>query len=171
MIKVKILSGVSGCGKSSYISSLNGDYSVCSTDSFIQEYAKHLKMTYAQAYQDIQKNGMFSHATKKFYNDIESCITNGIDFVVDRTNLSSEGRKSLIQNLRLVANNLNKELYIETVYFDTDPKLIKQRLIQREKETGKHIPDDVIHTQFNTFEPVKPEEGHDNLVIINEKAV
>ena len=190
-IKVLILAGVSGCGKSTFTNSgaLDCDglhctrvpftygvkkpykLGICSTDSYLVDYANDNNLSYQEAYNEIQEKGLFRNATAKFYSDIEDNIKKDFSFVIDRTNLTSGGRKHLIENLRNTAKAIGKSLYIVTLYFDIPIETIKERLKKRESETGKTIPEDVILQQINSLENVKHEEGHDELRIIKSDGV
>ena len=96
-----ILVGSSGSGKSTHAKTLN--QIVCSTDKYEEEQASILGISYDNSFQISKSTGIFKRFTKYFYEDIEYCIKNNIDFVIDRTNLNSEIRCSLILKLRKMA--------------------------------------------------------------------
>ena len=171
-IKVWILAGVSGCGKSTFTnvlkSELNGKLNVCSTDSYIDDYCKENNVDYQEAYKQIQEKNLFRNATAKYYSDIEDSIKSETDFVVDRTNLTSGARKHLIENLRNTAKVLGHELSIRIVFFDIPIEELLRRNGLRSELIGKFIPPEVLLTQMKTLENVKHDEGHNILKKMDE---
>jgi len=171
-IKVWILAGVSGCGKSTFTnvlkSELNGKLNVCSTDSYIDDYCKENNVDYQEAYKQIQEKNLFRNATAKYYSDIEDSIKSETDFVVDRTNLTSGARKHLIENLRNTAKVLGHELSIRIVFFDIPKEELLRRNGLRSELIGKFIPPEVLLTQMKTLENVKHDEGHNILKKMDE---
>jgi len=176
-IKVWILSGVSGCGKSTFTNALksafenredNQKINVCSTDSYIDNYCKENNVDYQEAYKQIQEKNLFRNATAKFYNDIEDSIKCDTNFVIDRTNLTSGGRKHLIENLRNTAKVVGKTLNVRTILFNVPREKLLIRNDFRSKNKGKFIPLDVLDSQMKSFENVKHDEGHNSLNIVDE---
>jgi len=96
-----ILVGSSGSGKSTHAKTLG--QVICSTDKYIEEQASILEVSYDNAFKMSQSTDIFKKFTKYFYEDIEYCIRNCKDFVIDRTNLGSEIRFNLILKLRKMA--------------------------------------------------------------------
>ena len=176
-IKVWILSGVSGCGKSTFTNALksalenrenNMKINICSTDSFIDDYCKENNMKYQEAYQEIQEKKLFRNATAKFYADIEDSLKNDTNFVIDRTNLTSGGRKFLIENLRDTAKVIGKILDVRIVFFNVPREILLRRNESRMESEGKFIPLDVLESQMESLENVKHDEGHNSLSVIDE---
>ena len=99
-----ILVGSSGSGKSTHAKTLGKV--ICSTDKYVEEQASILGVSYDNAFKVSQSTGIFKKFTKYFYEDMEYCIRNDRDFVIDRTNLGSEMRFSLILKLRKMAKNI-----------------------------------------------------------------
>ena len=98
---ITILVGSSGSGKSTHAKTLN--QVICSTDKYVEEQANALGISYDNSFNMSQSTGIFKRFTKYFYDEIEYCIKNNIDFVIDRTNLGSEIRCNLILKLRKMA--------------------------------------------------------------------
>ncbi|MCH7967378.1 MAG: AAA family ATPase, partial [Thaumarchaeota archaeon] len=132
-----ILVGSSGCGKSTYARTLG--HVICSTDKYVEEQASKLGVSYDNAFQISQSIGIFKKFTKYFYEDIEFCIRNNKNFVIDRTNLGSEMRRSLITKLREMAKKYGKTIIIKGVYFVTPENVIWQRLEHRKVIEKKSI--------------------------------
>jgi len=101
-----ILVGSSGSGKSTHAQTLG--QVICSTDKYVEEQARILGVSYDNAFQISQSIGIFKKFTKYFYEDIEYCIRNNKNFVIDRTNLGSEMRCSLISKLRVMEKYFGK---------------------------------------------------------------
>ena len=74
VIFIKVLIGISGSGKSTYARELAKDYNeeICSTDKYVVEHAMSrlnedgAKLSYDQAFDDIQKNNLFGEIQGNF---------------------------------------------------------------------------------------------------------
>ncbi len=157
-----ILVGSSGSGKSTHAKTLN--QVICSTDKYVEEQANILGISYDNAFQISQSTGIFKRFTKYFYDDVEYCIKNNIDFVIDRTNLGSEIRCSLILKLRKMARSYGKTIIIKGVYFVIPENIIWQRLKHRKDIENKSIPPMLIREQIEKYELPTIEEGFDHLI-------
>ena len=168
LITATVLIGVSGSGKSTSISD-GALGQVCSTDKYVENYAKDRGLNYSDAFDKIQEENLFKDFTRLFYIDIEHCIRDDVDFVVDRTNLTIGSRKALIRTLHEIvekwqgSKNVNKEIEIKGISFEIPKDVVKKRLEERVKTTGKSIPEEVIDKQFEAFELPTIEEGFDKL--------
>jgi predicted kinase len=159
---ITILVGSSGSGKSTHAKTLN--QAICSTDKYVDEHASMLGVSYDNAFQIAQSTGIFKRFTKYFYEDIEYCIKNDKDFVIDRTNLGSEMRSSLILKLREMAKKYRKTIIIKGVYFVIPENVIWQRLKHRKIVENKSIPVMLIEEQIKKYELPTIKEGFDHLV-------
>jgi len=157
-----ILVGSSGSGKSTHAQTLG--QVICSTDKYVEEQASILGVSYDKAFQMSQSIGIFKKFTKYFYEDVEYCIRNNKDFVIDRTNLGSEMRCSLISKLREMARKYGKTIIIKGVYFVTPENVIWQRLEHREIIESKSIPVMLVEEQIEKYELPTIEEGFDYLI-------
>jgi len=157
-----ILVGSSGSGKSTYAKTLG--QVICSTDKYVEEQASILGLSYDNAFQISQSIGIFKKFTKYFYEDIENCIRNNKNFVIDRTNLSSEMRRSLISKLREMARKYGKTIIIKGVYFVIPEKIIWQRLERRKIIDSKSIPVMLVEEQIEKYELPTIEEGFDYII-------
>jgi predicted kinase len=167
--KCTILIGVSGSGKSTVINNKFKDEYVCSTDKYVENFAKERELNYSDAFDKIQEDNLFKDFTRLFYIDIETCIKNDVNFVIDRTNLTIGSRKALINTLNEFAEKYDKEIKINGLFFDIPKNVVKERLENRFKETGKSIPEDVIDNQFKVFEKPTSEE-FEHLSKVDEEA-
>lgn len=159
---ITILIGSSGSGKSTHAKTLN--QVICSTDKYVEEQANTLGISYDNSFNMSQSAGIFKKFTKYFYDDIEYCIKNNIDFVIDRTNLGSEIRCSLILKLRKMARRYGKKIIIKGVYFIIPENVIWQRLKHRKVLENKSIPSMLILEQIEKYELPTIEEGFDYLI-------
>ena len=157
-----ILVGSSGSGKSTHAKTLG--QVICSTDKYVEEQARILGVTYDKAFKMSQSIGIFKKFTKCFYEDIDYCVRNNKDFVIDRTNLSSEMRCSLISKLRGMARKYGKTIIIKGVYFVTPKNVIWQRLEHRKNIENKSISVMLIEEQIKKYELPTIEEGFDYLI-------
>ena len=157
-----ILVGSSGSGKSTHAKTLG--QIICSTDKYVEEQASMLGVSYDIAFQMSHSIGIFKKFTKYFYEDIEYCIKNDKDFVIDRTNLGSEMRCSLITKLREMARKYGKTIIIKGVYFDTPENVIWQRLERRKNVENKSIPAMLVEEQIEKYQLPTIEEGFDFLI-------
>ena len=157
-----ILVGLSGSGKSTHAKTLG--QVICSTDKYVEEQAQILGVSYDNAFQMSQSIHLFKKFTKYFYEDIEHCIRNNKDFVIDRTNLGSEMRCSLISKLREMAKKYGKTIIIKGVYFVTPENIIWQRLEHRKVIQSKSIPAMLVEEQIEKYELPTIEEGFDYLI-------
>jgi tRNA uridine 5-carbamoylmethylation protein Kti12 len=157
-----ILVGSSGSGKSTHAKTLN--QVICSTDKYVEEQAIILGISYDNSFNISKSTGIFKRFTKYFYDDIEYCIKNNINFVIDRTNLISEMRRSLILKLRKMARKYGKTIIIKGVYFVIPENVIWQRLKHRKVIENKSIPSMLIQEQIEKYELPTIEEGFDHLI-------
>jgi predicted kinase len=157
-----ILVGSSGSGKSTHAKTLG--QVICSTDKYVEEQASILGVSYDNAFQMSQSTGIFKKFTKYFYEDIEYCLRNDKDFVIDRTNLSSEIRCGLISKLRKMSKKFGKTIIIKGIYFVTPENIIRERLEHREIVECKSIPAILVEEQMENYERPTIEEGFDYLI-------
>ncbi len=157
-----ILVGSSGSGKSTHAQTLG--QVICSTDKYVEEQASMLGVSYDNAFQISQSIGVFKKFTKYFYEDIEYCIRNNKNFVIDRTNLSSEMRCSLITKLRKMARKFGKTIIIKGVYFVIPENVIWKRLEHRKNIENKSIPKMLVEEQIEKYELPTIDEGFDYLI-------
>ena len=150
--------GVSGSGKTTWVNS-HKQYTVCSTDSIIEELANRMGVSYTEAFEYVQNKKKFDYITQKFFEKIRNCILNDEDFVIDRTHLKRHIRISLINELRTIAAENGRHLELSAISFEIPEKIIFERLKKREKKTQKIIPKQVIYEQINSFNVPTNDEG------------
>jgi predicted kinase len=158
--------GVSGSGKTTWVNS-HKQYTVCSTDSIIEELASSMGISYTDAFEYIQNKKKFDYITQKFFEKIRNCILNDDDFIIDRTHLKRNVRISLINELKTIATENGKHLELFAVSFEIPNNIIFERLKNREKKTQKFIPKQVIYEQINSFNIPTIDEGFNAIERIN----
>ena len=158
--------GVSGSGKTTWVNS-HKQYTVCSTDSIIEELANSMGISYTEAFEYIQNKKKFDYITQKFFEKIRNCILNNDDFIIDRTHLKRNVRISLINELKTIATENGKHLDLFAVSFEIPRNIIFERLKKREKKTQKLIPKQVICEQINSFDIPTMDEGFNAIERIN----
>ncbi|MCF6253750.1 MAG: ATP-binding protein [Thiomicrorhabdus sp.] len=159
---ITILVGSSGSGKSTHAKTLN--QVICSTDKYVEEQANALGISYDNSFNMSKSTGIFKKFTKYFYDDMERCIKNNINFVIDRTNLGSEIRCNLILKLKKMARSYGKTIIIKGVYFVIPENVIWQRLEHRKVLENKSIPSMLILEQIEKYELPTIDEGFDYLI-------
>ena len=157
-----ILVGLSGSGKSTHAKTLN--QMICSTDKYVEEQANTLGISYDNSFKMSQSTDIFKKFTNYFYKEIEYCIKNNTNFVIDRTNLGSKIRFNLILKLRKMARKYGKTITIKCVYFVIPEKVIWQRLEHRKNIENKSISLMLIKEQIEKYELPTTEEGFDYLI-------
>jgi predicted kinase len=162
-LRVQILVGISGSGKSTYVKD-HCIENICATDKFVENLGKERGLNYSDTFEMLQMNNQFGEITKLFYNEIEDNIKKGREFIIDRTNLTVESRASLLRQLRVWGKLYDVNLFIEAVVFNPDLSIIMHRLRKREDEEDKKIPDDVIAKQVEVFEVPTNDEDFDMVV-------
>ncbi len=162
-LRVQILVGISGSGKSTYVKD-HCIENICATDKFVENLGKERGLNYSDTFEMLQMNNQFGEITKLFYNEIEDNIKKGREFIIDRTNLTVESRASLLRQLRIWGKLYDVNLFIEAVVFNPDLSIIMHRLRKREDEEDKKIPDDVIAKQVDVFEVPTNDEDFDMVV-------
>jgi len=167
-MNVTVMAGVSGSGKSTYVNNLNTP--VCSTDKFIDDHAREHGVNYSDSFEMIQHQQLFGTITGMFYSEMIEYIKNGIDFIVDRTNLTSGSRQALTNFIRTTAASFDHEVVIKCAYMSIDEKQLLEILEKRNQETGKKIPLNVIRNQIQAWEiPSATDDGFDQMMEIQNE--
>lgn len=167
-MNVTVMAGVSGSGKSTYVNNLNTP--VCSTDKFIDDHAREHGVNYSDSFEMIQNQQLFGTITGMFYSEMIEYIKNGIDFIVDRTNLTSGSRQALTNFIRTTAASFDHEVVIKCAYMSIDEKQLLEILEKRNQETGKKIPLNVIRNQIQAWEiPSATDDGFDQMMEIQNE--
>lgn len=139
-----ILIGPQGCGKSTWreanLATMN-DPVVISTDDCFEEVAKQDGITYAEAWERYAYDDMVKRERVKL---IRACMK-GSDVIIDQTNCTVQGRQ-------LFRRNIPATYKVVGVVFDFDPDVIRQRVRDRGKATGKWIPMAAVEQKMADFQ-------------------
>jgi len=177
-VEITVMVGVSGSGKSTYIENNLARTRVCSTDQYIEQHGQDYGFdNYTDAFEHVQLTDMFRTYNSLFFYDMHKNIFNGINFIVDRTNLTVLSRKTLITYLKNRANRTeftrsqvdSIPVKIKCIVINSTFEQVMKNLQYRKKQTGKTIPDDIIEQQFTSFEMPTLEEGFDEIIEVNHE--
>lgn len=149
-----ILVGPPGVGKTTYVKNNLKDMVIISSDEYIEEYAKEYNMTYQEAFAE---KDMMKYANKHINSRLAYASNNNLPIVWDQTNMSRKKRLSLITKLKNHGYN-----NITVVEFEFDIDICKQRCKLR--EPFKVIPDHVLNSMVNNYQPVSWEEPFDDVI-------
>lgn len=157
-----MLIGVPGSGKSTFV---NGyivqrslqphEYTVLSTDNFIEDLATKNGTSYNQEFNPEN----MKLAEKHMNEQLASAIKNETKYIIwDQTNLTKKSRKS---KLARIPNR-----YIKTAVFikTPDSKTLDKRLEERSGRSGKTIPKHVVALMVQTLELPSYDEGFDGII-------
>ena len=144
--KLRVLVGIPGIGKSTWIEKNKKGDVVISRDTKVLEYGKE---KYGE---NLNYSEIFKKLTNKDHKEIDSQLLEDFqaayklkkNIIIDMTNTSKKARRKWV-------NTIPKEYKKEAIVFITSLKQIKQNLLKREKETGKWIPEEVIERMMKTF--------------------
>ena len=150
-----ILVGVPGSGKSTWLQDKYDDETAwfMSTDDIIQDIANMFNVTYSEAFPDLIK-----FAEKVMWQDFESSAKRGVHIYVDRTNLTVNSRKKIIDRLKPYGYQF------EAVVFPTpEDSEWKRRLDSR---PGKIIPPHVLSSMGDSYSEPTEAEGFSKITFL-----
>lgn len=167
---VKILVGLPYSGKSTYLNSIPdrtyakaeqdlraNQWHILSTDYLIDQLCAEQGLTYQQGFEQFIKQ-----ATRTYNDCLDAAIKLKRHIIVDRTNVTSSGRKQLIAQVRTV----NPDAVIQAIVFQ--PKMSLEQWLQRiSKRTERVVPFNVLIGMANRFEMPTTEEGFDHVITKN----
>jgi predicted kinase len=152
-----VMIGVPGSGKSTFteklISAYPGSWHIASTDAMIDKLAEEQQSTYS----DIFKTVNFKQLQKTMQANMQDAFSQKQHVVFDRTNMGKKSRKIAFDLLDEA--KVFKDYARVALDFTIDEKVLKERLQARGKATGKWIPESVIKSMFDNYQPPSKEEG------------
>lgn len=152
-----MLVGIPGAGKSTYIKQLDlTNFTIISSDDIIEEEAARLGKTYSEIFKDFVDTAAEMVARK-----FDLAVYNNDNIIWDQTNLTSKKRKSILVKVP-------KKYYKKAVLFTINLDVAKERVIKREKETGKKIPFKVLDDMHSRLEVPTQLEGFDEIELLPE---
>lgn len=133
-----LLVGLPCSGKSTYVKE-NNLVSI-SRDEIVEQLC--VGMTYSEAFKSVDQK-----LVDKIYQEkLDKLLESGIDFCIDKTNISPYARQNTIKYLKSYGYK------IKLVVFDVPLEIIRERNIQRNIECGKFIPEEVIDKMNSQFD-------------------
>lgn len=166
MKKCLILVGLPATGKSTWVDSLVADdpydpydndpiadWPVHSTDNIVEKIADNYGFTYNEIWKDT-----ISLATRLYNRDMKETIKAECSCIIDRTNLTIESRKKIIDLFK------PKGYKIEVMVFSKpDDVEWNRRLGSRE---GKNIPKEQLDSMIERYQEPSKEEGIDEIYFV-----
>jgi predicted kinase len=141
-----ILVGVPGSGKTTWVRNQKWtrDCVYVSTDRFVEQYARRVKKTYSEVFDDYMPR-----AVKRMAAQVVRAREQGRDIIWDQTSttVASRARKFYM---------LSDYHMIAIVFPTPDQNELKRRLDSR---PGKTVPQDVIDRMLSEWEPPTEQEG------------
>ena len=148
------LVGVPGVGKSTWVKNqtLVSDYSLVSTDYWVEQYAKSLDMTYSEVF----KTAM-PYALEQMIEQVRLAGKYNQNIIWDQTSTTIASRKKKF-------NMLPGYDHIAVVFITPLRGELDVRLSGR---AGKHIPKNVVDSMIANFEMPTLEEGYKDILIVH----
>jgi shikimate kinase len=156
-----MLIGPPGCGKSTLTEHLSlvmgsGKFIVASTDNLIEAHARKVGKTYSDVF-----TSQIKPATKQMKQDVFEAFVNRKSVVYDQTNMAVKARAEKLQ----VFNSEYEKL---ALVFSVPVDVIKARLDERAKRTGKVIPHYILHSMLNSYVEPTQAEGFDHVFEVKQ---
>ncbi len=159
MPRLIMLSGPSASGKTTYrarlLETMPGAV-VLSADDILEEWRLKHDMTYQEAFA-----AFYKETGPEIYARLEAATAAGQDIIWDQTNLSEQNRREALEAIPDDYDRL-------AVAFEAPLGLILDRSAERERETGRHMPEDVIRVQHAGYMRPHYDEGFDHIVIMHQ---
>ena len=156
--QIILLVGLPGSGKSTFVNNyrLKKHAFVASTDNIIEEYAKAHGMDYNEAFKklDFKKD-----VESKMKIQIRQAANKGENIIIDQTNMTDKSRQS---KMSMVPKHY--ERYAIVLWPPIE--VVRERLLKREKETGKSIPETVIQRMLSSYIPPDFREGFKDIIFV-----
>lgn len=150
--EIIIMVGLPGVGKSTYTEKHYPDYTMISSDKYIEEYAQSVGKSYDSVFEEYSKT-----AEKMFKDEIKVSLSKGLNIVVDRTNMTIKSRAKILAN---VPNDYKKT----AITFEVNNKDEHKRRL--DSRPNKVIPPFVLEMFKNIYVKPTKDEGFDEIITI-----
>lgn len=157
MPKCIMLVGVPASGKSHWARTKIITY-VASTDNIISEVASNYGMTYDEGFKEL-----IGFADKVMWRTITWCMMRGVDFAIDRTNLTVKSRKKFIDKLKLHRYEIECWVFPLPGSENLPTEEWNRRLDSR---PGKTIPGHVLSSMIEHYEVPTEAEGFSKIIFL-----
>lgn len=148
-----MLVGLPGVGKTTFRETvLNTDYTVFSSDLYLEKFAKELGKTYNDVFSEY-----YIESVELAEDTLDIALDQGYDIIDDHPNLSIKARK---RRLRFIPDHYTK---VALVFNPPPEDEYRRRLANR---PGKIIPEPVIKSMYAAFEMPTVDEGFDYVAVI-----
>jgi predicted kinase len=166
---IYVLVGPPSVGKSTWIRKQDfpADTKIISSDQIVEEIARENNMTYDDFFIANRKELWAKHRSEfaRQFRGIEGFSV----VVLDLTNLTIQGRKSLMDKISDIDER--KKVAVEFSFLGKED-LVRKRAAQRQQELlsqgqSKTIPDHVMDRMLKSYEPISSSEGFDEVVKVD----
>jgi predicted kinase len=151
-IRVHMMMGVQGSGKSTFINKNLSKYTCISTDGYIDRMSRHTGLTYSELFNDY-----FDDARKYMHLKLKIITQKNEPFVWDQMNLTAKTRQKALSSIPKHYEKI--AIFFEPPPIDILEKRIKSRI-------GKNIPMSHVLDSLNKLEKPTFDEGFDQIKII-----
>lgn len=145
-----------GSGKStlveSHLKTVSTPTHVASTDDILMRMAAEMGVSYSEVH-----STRYKEADRAFKQGIMDAAREGIDIIIDQTNLGAGSRR---KKFAMIDSN-SKVIYRRVAWvFDVPDEVLRERLTTREALTGKRVPWDVVEKMKAQYEAPSDSEFH-----------
>lgn len=149
MKQANFLIGPPGSGKTTWASALlTQGWVHISTDRYIEEAAQTKDVTYGEAFQ-----GEIKSAERKMKTLLAEALARGDDIIWDQTNMTRKSRMKKVSQLTSAGYTVVAHVFMP------DSTELNARQLKRAIETGKAIPQRIIDSMLENYEPPILDEG------------
>lgn len=151
--EIVVMVGLPASGKSTLIKHNYSDYTLVSSDDYIEKIAASQNKTYGDVFKDA-----VGPAHTNMNATFRDAIQNNENIVWDQTNLTKRKRRSILSQ---IPSHYKKTC----VVFDVPEDI---RADRQKGRKNKSIPDHVVNSMRQSFEMPTKDEGFDRIVVIND---